>query len=1485
MTGMGTRIMRAISLMLAVVMVVTAIPQTATTVYGAQIDESEELGITLDSEVVDEVAPESDGEVIADDTSSGEVVDEQTVAEETTEDFDDTDNQDEIIGEEIIDEPKEEDFVDFEEVLPNDEILEAEDEELSLEEDNPDAQITFIVDTGGAMYSKDDMAVGWAPTDGPYYVSQSFLYSGSEGSYTIIIGSRDNIIPTRDGYIFDGWYDINNNPLPDPLVFDTRETREYYAKWKLAPLVIFDANGGKIPYVDDHAVMLDGEQGAFTMEGFEYYEEGGKYYLSINSMDHIKPSMDDATFIGWYDADGNKFSWEGFDTEEERTYYAKWRRSLGDAPQIDTGYGTNGIKLFTDGSNKARFSMKVNKSDYEDILNSLDEEKEVLRIYYQYAAQKPVHGGSSTPDADGYYYRWNTQLINKDDDYTEFPGEAFDAYDYDYLFDANPSKAVGLRFSLAYVVVEKDDEGSWIKWEDWSNVVGESKYSKTKTNFTPFATSTSIKNESVLKPIIGGAQVSSAITVNTGAAAKNLGFKYVNEDFDEEIAAPENLEVIVTGGQLKVKALSGWTPGDKVNIVLYDTTNPTEWNEQFLADTNRFTITPVPGWVSQSVSASVTSATDVSLNFKVSAPKGVDLSGGNYYIGVGLASNRNTAKGLKGNLVIADRDEIFFPVNDDGTIPEITIKPFREDSVDGAVVEQLGKGCGTSMDAIFYIVMTDGDAPNEGGNILAITDVKKCKTITAATKAPYYADKITLKKVNANLYAGDCDVIVATVDFGGNATYTTKDCWKIANKAELEENGISAVQDGDNKVKVSVGDDVLAGKYTINAETVAESEMGVPAKASITVTVLPTASNVTADPVTIYRKINSKGSYKVTPNVTDQGGAVIKNAAYTYEIGSGDTSPLDPVSGLTVNKGTINVDKSVPAGEYRLKITAKCGREVSSDLISVQIVEGKIALAGFGFGEGTPMASIKNEMTLAEYNDLGWDKSYIADASAIMSINDIAGSGLQLRDSNNKVVTWNLIKSVKIPNPKYIKKTGKITLSAEAIDGTKLSKDINIVQNSNLDMHKLHIEGGLEDKTSEAFDSRVIDVSGAGINTEFKVWLSDVSDNTKNTLTDISPYKMTVKGAKVVNNYHDDYITFVMTGKTATLELFNGKVSQGTIMLQNDTFTKTSPKKITAENKKIYTNFTDDAGTQDICYQFSSAIEGMDSFRLQTTNKTLSPWINSIIAHPVNNDALRLTISPEVSRGLKAGSYTIAVEPLDESGKALCKPFNITLKLENLKKSFKVKNSYTMSYKDATAVPLEITSTSGLSSSGDAPVLLDDNIKGQYNKITDILEINEDGIIRLKDGKKFADKVTSMTGYIKYTVYWLDGTKEDRLEKITVKMSDKPVFKLRTPDFVRYYEAGTEDVFEDLPVYDSKTYLLVKIAQVAVFDSKTEELLKDGTVELQADGKLKFTVKPKGTGKVTLKLNVIPEASIYKNDPITKDNSIPITVTINYKKW
>lgn len=1254
------------------------------------------------------------------------------------------------------------------------------------------------------------------------------------------------------------------------------------------PVVKFDANGGTMPTLDDNVKRYTGEEGAWLTQTFAYWEkDDGTLIYSLYSIDDLKPVRENYKFIGWFDENGNT-PWPV--TGEARTFKAKWRRNLGDAPSLDSNYGSNGLNLFTAG-NKVRFSMKVNKSDYEDILNSLDEEKEVLRIYYQYAAQKPVHGGSSTSDADGYYYRWNTQLINKDDDYTEFPGEAFNAYGYDYMFDGIPTEAVPVRFRLAYVIVEKDDEGSWIKWEDWSNVVGESDYITVNATYVPAATSVALKDKNVLKPVKFGPELTSEITLNKGADINNLSIKYVY-DGEPHDSKPDFLDKLeINDGKLKVKAADTAQAGKSVDIIFYNKKmydahgNLVPWDQQKIIG-NKYTITVQnPTWISKTPTATLTSASDVALTFKVGAPSGESFADGNYYVGVGLTTNNNTAKGLKEGLVIDDVHEEFFKINEDGTIPEITINPFRVGNVDGTKVTKLGEGCGTSMNAIFCIVMTDGNAPN-GGNILAITDVKKCKTITAATKAPYYADKITLKKVNANLYAGDCDVIVATVDFGRNATYTTKDFWKIANKEELEENGISAVQDGDNKVKVSVGDGVPAGKYTINAETVAESEKGVPAKASITVTVLPTARNVTANPVTIYRKPNSKASYKVTSTVTDQGGAVIKNAAYTYEIGSGDASPLDPVSGLTVNMGTINVDKSVPAGEYRLKITAKCGREVSSELIPVQIVEDKIDLAKFVFSNPGG-ATIADEMTLAKYNDLGWDGSYIARASAIMSINDIAGSGLQLRDSNNGVVTWNLIKSVKIPNPLYINKAGKITLSAEAIDGTKLSRTINIVSNTTSsaeNFSKLHLKVKGSADSEYVMENGAFNVSGESTGTVYSLWLSELDDDTVNSLTDISGNKLTLKGAKIIDNYHNDYLTFTMTGMTTTITLSVGK-NKGTYTIINDTFAKTPPKKITAENKKIYTNFTDDAGKQYICYNFSSAIEGVASFRLQTTNKTLLPLIDSIDADRVSDESLELTILPEVSRGLKAGSYTIAVEPLDGSGNALCKPFNITLKLENLKKSFKVKNSYTMSYKDATTVPLEVTSYAGLSSSGAAPVLLDDNIKGQYNKITDILEIDEDGIIRLKDGKKYADKVTSMTGYIKYTVYWLDGTKEDRLEKITVKMSDKPVLKLRTPDFVRYYEAGTEYVFEDLPVFDSKTLWLVKIAKVAVFDSKTKDLLKDGTVELQADGKLKFTVKPKGTGKVTLKLNVIPEASIYKNDPITKDNSIPITVTINYKKW
>lgn len=1460
-----TQIKRAIALMLAILMVVTGLPQTAYTVYGAEPD-SGEIDLTLEPEA-------AEPEIAEPEVNDAAIVEEEEIVYEGEElEIEETESA-------IESETAESEEADVEET----EIA-----ELEVEGDDP---VVIFDANGGTMSVLDNNAIDSTGEEGAY-TTQTFNYGGTETEIYVDLQDLDSIKPVKEGSLFVGWYDSEDGSQPYEIT--EKKTRTYKAKWSNP--VTFDANGGKFTTLDvDHVIEYTGEEGAWLTQTFAYWErDDGTLIYSIRSLDDLKPVREDFTFIGWFDENGNT-PWPV--TGEARTFKAKWARNLGDAPSLDSIYGSNGLNLFTAG-NKVRFSMKVNKDDYAVILNSLDEEKEVLRIYYQYAAQKPVHGGSSTPDADGYYSRWNTQLINKDD-YTEFPGEAFDAYDYDYLFDGIPTEAVPVRFRLAYVIVEKDDEGSWIKWEDWSNIVGESDYITVNATYVPAATSVALKDKNVLKPVKFGPELTSEITLNKGADINNLSIKYVydGEPYDSKPDFLDKLEI--SDGKLKVKAADTAQAGKSVDIIFYNKKmydahgNLVPWNQQKITG-NKYTITVQnPTWISKTPTATLTSASDVALTFKVGAPSGESFADGNYYVGVGLVKNNNTEKGLKEGLVIDDVHEEFFKINEDGTIPEITINPFL-DKEDGTKVTELGKGCGTSMNAIFCIVMTDGNAPDKGGKVLAITDVKKCKTITAATKAPYYADKITLKKVNANLYAGDCDVIVATVDFGKNATYTRQSDWEldpIANQ-DLSNIGIYATQ-GEYNIKVTVSDDAKPGTYAIYARTTAYYENnGVPATASISIKVLPTASSISVEPVSIYHKPGSAASFTVKPTVTDQTGAVIKNAAFDVKIGEVVAGKLTEVPGLSYNKGKIKVDKTFsadPNKQYAIRVLGKCGKEIETGYENIMIVEEKIKLQKFDFPVAGAQRSIEDTMTLDQYNNLGWSGD-IDDFGETLGVNDITGCGIVIKDEQGNPVPATLLKDAKVPNPRYIKKAGKITLSATAIDGTKLSRTVNIVSTTSAAMtfSKLHLKGSVDEYEME---NGVFDVSGESTGTVYSLWLSDLNIPSINSLTDISGNKLTLKGAKVINNYHNDYLTFIMTGSTTTITLSVGK-TKGTYTIKNTTFDEKAPK-LTPEKKKLYAGFVPGyADCQTLNFKFDKLMPTGFSIEADSTNKDIKEYFdNGMISFaPIHLDEIQVMIDPCASSELKAGSYPVTLELNSGSG-YLCRTIKLTLKLENLKKNYKLKNKYTMSEKDATAVLLE-GSGSGVKKIENV-IIYNDNIKGKYNNFNEYFEIDmvwdADNScwlyeIRLKDGVELND-VKSITGYVGYILSYIDGNSEVRLEKITVNISKSQVYKYKA-DSPEVALADKANPIENIAIYGNNNQM--EIVKAAALDAKTADLLATDEGLKIENGKLTVKLNPDKitkAGKITLKVNAIPSTSAYKDDDsVTAEHSIPVSITITFTK-
>lgn len=403
--------------------------------------------------------------------------------------------------------------------------------------------------------------------------------------------------------------------------------------------------------------------------------------------------------------------------------------------------------------------------------------------------------------------------------------------------------------------------------------------------------------------------------------------------------------------------------------------------------------------------------------------------------------------------------------------------------------------------------------------------------------------------------------------------------------------------------------------------------------------------------------------------------------------------------------------------------------------------------------------------------------------------------------------------------------------------------------------------------------------------------------------------KLTVKGAKIVSNIHDDCIDIVLTSSKATITRKRGSKTIATYYITNSAFNLDMPK-ITCDNNKVYAK-TD--RTQEVYYTFDKAYGTYSPelnastckyVNITSTNKAFLSYLDcGISIRPCYEDAtednpdpltrVELTVYDDAAQIMKAGTYTFTMELLDNNRKALCKPVKATLKVENLKKKLKYKNKYTMSNKDVTGFFLEYSGADCCESNGEGVSLLNDNIKGKYNNITEYFKVEyvaptegyfNEYLISLKEGKELPD-VKSLTGYVEFWVNYLDGTSELRCEKITINISKSQVYKYKA-DSPEVPYAEIDNAIEDIVVYaDNKP---VEIKKAGVIDQKSLSLVSDPTCVYAMNGKLSVMFdKTKVTkpGKVTLTVNVIPEGSIYKNDvSITPEHSIPVKVTVTFTK-
>lgn len=993
---------------------------------------------------------------------------------------------------------------------------------------------------------------------------------------------------------------------------------------------------------------------------------------------------------------------------------------------------------------------------------------------------------------------------------------------------------------------------------------------------------TKVDGRQTLSPAIGEEKVCT-VSVNSGASIENLGFMY--SDGTTECSF---LDTRIENGKLYVKANAGCKAGKTVDIILYDTENPIKWDKQDVTNGKITVTTAAPAWAKTAPTVSLASANDIKLEFNVKAPKGLVLDD-NYWIAVKLAPNNKTKTEDSGYSI--NEDVSYFHVNDDGTIPRIVVNVFKKN--DSSIVETLGKGFGTSLDAMVSFMTTEGGAnPTETSKILVEGADKK---ITVATKEPYYADRITLKKGVTKLYAGDKDKIVATVDFGKNATYTTADYWEILNESALSGKGITAAQEDDNKVKISVGDDTPVGKYTVEVGTKGN---GVPAKASVQIEVAQTAKtlNVGISQLNIYHNPKKDITAKIKPVMYDQDGKVIKSAKFTYKIEivkNGETLPATDKT-LTVKSGVVKVAKGFVLdsdAEYKLIVTGTVGKTVAAP-VTIKIIEANPKIKSIAIGETAVKAdsniTLKEYFAIVENLSNRDDKALDYLPATIGLADDIKTDAIVIKEDKGgevfRVEDLSVIKEVKIPNPAYITKTGKIAISVTTIAGTKTEIKFNIVADTSTTYDALEVSAidGTEPIEPDAVSAgKIWTVKGSTLQ-NYVINLKNSSNKTETTKKNISGDKLSVSGAKIVKNWHGDCIQIVMTSKTATITRKHGSTKVGTYYITNDAFDLKAPKVTADRNSKLYTNFGDNQTVNYTLDKVYDDLDRLDHLRISSTNADINEWIQSgnIVYDVLDKKTFSITVQGEASK-VKAAKYPITVEFVDGEGASIFPATTTNLEFKTLKKSFKPVTSYTMSDSDMTSVVFKASSSAGVDSI-ELNSILNDNIKGKYNSIDDILEVHNDTknvpYLKIKDGKSLASAGKSITGYVKYTVKYADGSHEDKLDK--VKINIKKHVRKYTSDTKKILLDDVGESIEGIKVYADKQP--VNIVKAAILNPT--EKAKVSSLYL-VGGKLSITLKDgvvKKPGTVKLTVNVIPEGSLWLGkSPVDEKNSIPVAVKIN----
>ena len=808
----------------------------------------------------------------------------------------------------------------------------------------------------------------------------------------------------------------------------------------------------------------------------------------------------------------------------------------------------------------------------------------------------------------------------------------------------------------------------------------------------------------------------------------------------------------------------------------------------------------LPAWTKNPLAVKYVDSTDTELKVSVTAPAGLNYDTEGYYY-------------------IFDVKD---PSTVSGNIPAVS-KYFVEDATAGTKTYTLkvmdadtGKGAAKSFEVKAYLVWATGEnkpADLNDENIVAKTAEAK-SPLKCSTKAPYYADKISLKKGTTTIYSGQQDVQIATINYGKNTSYLDAEAKLVGVTDQKIIDGIDLkVEDG--KVYAGVDSETTPGKYTV--KVTAEAEAGMKAaEATLPITVVAGISHITAvgstDKIYLDTSKNGKGG---KANVTVKYGDYNttnkpKSAKFIYTLGKvvdgnfvADAAPLGKISKnnksyVTLDqKGNIAVDKTYvikeDAADNTFAVLVKAndykGNDVS-DYVEFTVVKdaqtlGKLVLLGNDGkailpGEKNNYAAsaldgAQVEVLANAEATVGEDGRYTDTVTVDSNLYTVSVKGKGITVDENGVLT--------VTNPA----AKNLTITATTKDGGKKSVSLTIGQLVYDDIAKKNVRVAWQYSDENGIEKTVLKTGEEGNKLEsskgyalhsgdtFDLKIVYGEDNDLKDIDRFQNYTISVSGgAKVLYDYATmdsnlakNQILGVMLTDPANdikVTLKNGSDKKEYVLKAADA----AKKELAAPQIKLDPKQTLVAGKQaEQTLKFSvkkGVVPENADFMLLGADLKSQEFFGYDAVKEITYAAEDKKITVTFKKGAieKAGSANVyfAMTAPGEDGTQYSK-LGKTVKITavNMKKSFKLVDKYKMSAVDASKVAVAYKAT-GVE---DVTVtnLYNENVKGQANKFTDLIGIaSDDESLELK--QYAVDQ--KISGYVEVEVTYDDGEEDNRIK-------------------------------------------------------------------------------------------------------------------------